>query len=245
MKTAGLSRARDIRMHWKEMQTWNSLWGSWPTPSLSLFEWTLLYLQCTLLSFIHGLSYYMHRLDTTDAVVQYLHKYAHTLYTWLSMPVTDTHLCFYSIFGIWSHLSLHHCLACDTHTPALMHTCTQVVPKPALLYLGLVQMEVALLCLSHTIGEYADQCHRKLYTNWQTERYKEGRGHCVPSLVMSVPVSSSQLNPQPCSGLDNMADSCGMAFPRMPPDSPLCSWCKKLMNAITEVEKEKIQVCDH
>ena len=139
MKTAGLSRARDIRMCWKEMQTQNSLWGSWPTPSLSLFEQTLLYLQCTLLSFIHGLSYYTHRLDTTDTIVQYLHKHTHTLYTRLSMPVADTaSVLLFSIFDtLWYLVSSvtpslpclwHSYSSADAHSHLSgTQTCTSVL----------------------------------------------------------------------------------------------------------------------
>ena len=106
------------------------------------------------------------------------------------------------------------------------------------------QMEVAFPCPLQRQVCIGVTENRMQTDNLRPEKYKEGGCHYVLSCMMSMPTPSSQLDAQPCGGPDNEADGCGMTFPRMSPESILCPWCKKLMNAVTEVDKERIQVCN-
>lgn len=54
------------------------------------------------------------------------------------------------------------------------------------------------------------------------------------------------LNSQPCGGLDNDHDGCGVIFPRMSPGTLLCQLCKKLKKeGLTddEVAHLKVRCC--
>lgn len=45
-----------------------------------------------------------------------------------------------------------------------------------------------------------------------------------------------------CGGADNEQDGCGIVFPRQSPEAPLCSLCRKLLNANSPNEKALILV---